>query len=146
VTRNRPLSPLTSHSCSTTISLTPYFVPIICRHYTIDNCYKKAGHNRIKYISLKHNKAKDIENNDEVISLNKIVAVENNLAPIKDYLLDQGCQVIDVESAQNTRVDAVVISGSSKDLLGMQDVLIDAPVIDARGKTPSEVWDNIMRY
>ncbi len=78
--------------------------------------------------------------------MNKIVAVENNLAPIKDYLLDQGCQVIDVESAQNTRVDAIVISGSSKDLLGMQDVVIDAPVIDARGKTPSEVWHNIMRY
>jgi hypothetical protein len=81
-----------------------------------------------------------------VISLNKIVAVENNLAPIKDYLLDQGCQVIDVESTKNTRVDAVVISGSSKDLLGMQDVVIDVPVIDARGKTPSEVWHNIMRY
>ena len=78
--------------------------------------------------------------------MNKIVAVENNLAPIKDYLLDQGCQVIDVESAQNTRVDAIVISGSSKDLLGMQDVVIDAPVIDARGKTPNEVWHNIMRY
>lgn len=78
--------------------------------------------------------------------MNRIVAVENNLAPIKDYLLDQGCQVIDVESAQNTRVDAVVISGSSKDLLGMQNILIDAPVIDARGKTPSEVWDNILRY
>ncbi len=78
--------------------------------------------------------------------MNKIIAVENNLAPIKDYLLDQGCQVIDVESAKNTRVDAVVISGSSKDLLGMQDVVIDAPVIDARGKTPNEVWHNIMRY
>ena len=78
--------------------------------------------------------------------MNKIIAVENNLAPIKDYLLDQGCQVIDVESAKNTRVDAVVISGSSKDLLGMQDVVIDVPVIDARGKTPSEVWHNIMRY
>ena len=78
--------------------------------------------------------------------MNKIIAVENNLATIKDYLLDQGCQVIDVESAKNTRVDAVVISGSSKDLLGMQDVVIDVPVIDARGKTPSEVWHNIMRY
>ena len=78
--------------------------------------------------------------------MNKIVAVENNLAPIKDYLLDQGRQVIDVESTKNTRVDAVVISGSSKDLLGMQDVVIDVPVIDARGKTPSEVWHNIMRY
>lgn len=78
--------------------------------------------------------------------MNRVVAVENNLAPIKEYLLDQGCQVIDVNSARNTRVDAVVISGSSKDLLGMQDVVIDAPVIDARGKTPSEVWDNIMRY
>lgn len=81
-----------------------------------------------------------------MITLNRIVAVENNLAPIKDYLLDQGCQVIDVDSARNIRVDAVVISGSSKDLLGMQDVVIDAPVIDARGKTPSEVWNNIMRY
>jgi hypothetical protein len=81
-----------------------------------------------------------------VIVLNKIIAVENNLAPIKDFLLDQGCQVIDVESARSTRVDAVVISGASKDLLGMQDIMINAPVIDARGKSPSEVWENIMRY
>jgi hypothetical protein len=78
--------------------------------------------------------------------LNKIVAVENNLAPIKEYLLDQGCQVVDVDSIGGTRVDAVVISGSSKDLLGMQDMVINAPVIDARGKTPSEVWESIMRY
>lgn len=78
--------------------------------------------------------------------MNKIVAVEDNLSPIKDYLLDQGCQVIDVDSARTTKVDAVVISGSSKDLMGMQDIVIDAPIIDARGKTPSEVWENIMRY
>lgn len=78
--------------------------------------------------------------------MNKVVAVENNLTPVKDFLLSQGCQVIDVESAMHTEVDAVVLSGVKQNLMGMQDIMIDAPIITASGKTPEEVWDSILQY
>lgn len=75
--------------------------------------------------------------------MNKIVAVENNLAIFKDFLSKKGCRVIDIDVAKGESVDAVVISGMKENLLGMQDVYIDAPVINASGKTPEEVWYSI---
>lgn len=78
--------------------------------------------------------------------MNKIIAVEKNLTPVKDYLTSQGCQVIDVEAAQNRSVDAVVLSGVKQNLLGMQDIIVDAPVITASGKTPEEIWNSIQQF
>lgn len=78
--------------------------------------------------------------------MKKVVAVEDNLTPVKDFLIAKGCQVINVESAKNNSVDAVVLSGVKQNLLGMQDIIIDAPVINASGKTPQQVWDSILHY
>ncbi|MDD2510277.1 MAG: YkuS family protein [Syntrophomonas sp.] len=77
--------------------------------------------------------------------MEKVIAVENNLTPIKEYLEARGCLVVDVGSGWNIPVDAVVISGLDKNLMGMQDIVTIAPVIEARGKTPEEVWDSISR-
>ena len=62
--------------------------------------------------------------------MEKVIAIEDNLTPIKDYLEARGCLVVDIGSGWNIPVDAVVISGL---------------VIEARGKTPEEVWDSISR-
>lgn len=78
--------------------------------------------------------------------MQRVIAVEDILTPVKDFLQAQGCEVIDVKEAKNTQVDAVVLSGGDMNLMGMQDMVIDAPVIDARGKSPREVWDNILKY
>ncbi|HBQ85375.1 MAG TPA: hypothetical protein DD811_02690 [Syntrophomonas sp.] len=78
--------------------------------------------------------------------MKKVIAVENNLTPVKEFLKLQGCQVIDVESALKTEVDAVVLSGVKQNLMGMQDIMINAPVITASGKSPQEIWDNIQQY
>lgn len=78
--------------------------------------------------------------------MKKVIAVENNLTPVKEFLKSQGCQVIDVESALKTEVDAVVLSGVKQNLMGMQDIMINAPVITASGKSPQEIWDNIQQY
>jgi hypothetical protein len=78
--------------------------------------------------------------------MTKRIAVEDNLSPVKDFLTSQGCEVIDVESAMYTQVDAVVLSGVKQNLLGMQDIMIDAPVITASGKTPEEIWNSILQY
>lgn len=81
----------------------------------------------------------------EVNKMNKVIAVEDNLASVKNFLAEKGCRVIDVQAAKNNKVDAVVLSGSDENLMGMQDVLINAPIINAKGRTPQEVWDNIER-
>lgn len=78
--------------------------------------------------------------------MKRVIAVENNLSPVRDFLQSQGCQVIDVESAYHRKVDAVVLSGVKQNLMGMQDVMIDAPVITASGKTPQEIWADIQQY
>lgn len=78
--------------------------------------------------------------------MRKVIAVENNLTPVKDFLVAQGCQVIDVESAQHQSVDAVVLSGVKQNLMGIQDVIVNAPVITASGKTPEEIWNNIQQF
>lgn len=78
--------------------------------------------------------------------MTKVIAVDDNLSPVKEFLMSQGCQVIDVESAMNTEVDAVVLSGVKQNLMGIQDIMIDAPVITASGKTPQEIWNSILKY
>lgn len=78
--------------------------------------------------------------------MKKVIAVENNLTPVKNFLAAQGCQVIDVESVQNQSVDAVVLSRVKQNLMGMQDIIVNAPVISASGKTPQEIWDSIQQF
>lgn len=77
--------------------------------------------------------------------MNKVIAVEGNLSPVKSFLSEKGCNIIDIKSAQSRRVDAVVISGSDENLMSMQDIAVNAPVINAKGKSPQQVWDDISR-
>jgi len=37
----------------------------------------------------------------------------------------------------------VIISGQDKDVAGMQDITTDALVINARGRTPEEVYEEL---
>lgn len=77
--------------------------------------------------------------------VNTVVALDDGLTPVKNYLAEQGCQVIDINQAQNQRVDAVILSGIEKDFLGVEDIMIDAPVISAQGMTPEEIWKEISK-
>ncbi len=75
--------------------------------------------------------------------MNKVIAVDDALTPVRNFLTEQGYQVIDVEAAKRQQVTAVVLSGMSENLLGMQDVMINAPVITAKGLTPEQIWNSI---
>lgn len=77
--------------------------------------------------------------------MDRVIAVEGNLTPVKEFLAAQGCRVMDLSEAKFNRVDAVVISGMDENLTGMQDVVVDALVITARGRTPQEVWQEIQK-
>ncbi|MGI6453147.1 MAG: YkuS family protein [Syntrophomonadaceae bacterium] len=75
--------------------------------------------------------------------MTKVVAVEDNLRPFKKFLEDQGCRLVDMKQVNNSLVDAVVLSGSDENIMGMQDLQTEAIIINARGKTPQQVWDYI---
>ncbi len=78
----------------------------------------------------------------------KKIAVQEGLKPVQEYLKDQGYEVETVSfdaftKAQNENYDAIVLTGMSKDFLGMQDTATSAPVIDATGMTPEEIFEQI---
>ena len=77
--------------------------------------------------------------------MNTVIALDQGLTPVKNYLSEQGCKIINIDQAKHQRVDAVVLSGMEKDLLGMEDVIVDAPVFSAEGMTPEEIWRDIQQ-
>jgi len=70
------------------------------------------------------------------------VAIEQTLGSVKEYLQNNGFDVVDLNQ-HLTEVDAIVISGQDKDVLGMQDITTTAPVINAKGLTPEEVHQQL---
>ncbi|MGE5418437.1 MAG: YkuS family protein [Acidobacteriota bacterium] len=75
--------------------------------------------------------------------MKKTIAVEDNLGSFKEYLAAQGCQIVDVSKAEGRDVDAVVLSGANINIMGIQDRIVQAPVINAAGLRPEEVWRQI---
>ena len=77
--------------------------------------------------------------------MNKVIAVEENLTFIKNYLHEQGCEIVDVEEMDYKDVDAVVIYGTDESIINMGTVVTTVPlIIDAQGKSPEEIWSTIV--
>ncbi|MBE3582596.1 MAG: YkuS family protein [Limnochordaceae bacterium] len=66
------------------------------------------------------------------------VALDDKLEYLRRSLQQNGYQVVGLTDGLRT-ADAVVISGMNRNLTGAQDIRVDAPVVDADGKTPDEV-------
>jgi hypothetical protein len=79
----------------------------------------------------------------------KKVAVERDLSRIGDYLKNEGynIQQLDTNMKYNTSFlnsfDAVVLSGVSDDVMGMQDTVTSTPIINADGMTVEQIRDEI---
>ena len=76
------------------------------------------------------------------------IAVEMNLISLREYLDQQGYEVVQLDPLSTSGVElhnceAVVISGMDKNMLGMQDVHTGAPVIDATGKSPEQILNQL---
>ncbi|GIM45880.1 hypothetical protein DNHGIG_14290 [Collibacillus ludicampi] len=78
------------------------------------------------------------------------VAVEANLSPVREYLSRQGYQVdtLDANQLENlgetqANYSAVVISGADQNLTGIQNVVVNCPIINAHGMTPEEIHQRI---
>ncbi|MGB9867997.1 MAG: YkuS family protein [Bacillota bacterium] len=75
----------------------------------------------------------------------KTVAVEEGLEPVRRALEREGYRVIDLAGGHWSEADAIVVSGSRKDMLGDQSAETKAPVIDASGRTPEEILGELVR-
>lgn len=76
------------------------------------------------------------------------IGIEPNLTPVKEYLNDKGFHVesIDVKTEskiEEGRFDAFVITGQSVNFMGIHDTATKAPVIDASGLTPEQVYHEL---
>ncbi|MGB9792125.1 MAG: YkuS family protein [Thermacetogeniaceae bacterium] len=72
-----------------------------------------------------------------------VVAVEDGLGNIRDALEDAGFLVVGMEPEDLSRADAVVISGGDIDILQMENIEADVPVISAEGRSAEEVVDDV---
>jgi 5,10-methylene-tetrahydrofolate dehydrogenase/methenyl tetrahydrofolate cyclohydrolase len=81
----------------------------------------------------------------------KKVGIEAPLSNVKRYLESRDCSVEVLDSSNKEsqkaldRFDAIVVSGSDSNIMGMEDVLTTARVINASGKTEEEIYNDVSR-
>lgn len=75
----------------------------------------------------------------------RIIAVEEGLDPFRRYLEERGLRVVDLQGNDLRRADAVVISGMDRNFAASQAIETEAPVLVASGRTPEEVYQEILR-
>jgi adenine C2-methylase RlmN of 23S rRNA A2503 and tRNA A37 len=69
--------------------------------------------------------------------------VEDGLTPVKEYLQQRGYQVVSMREGQ--KADAVVVSGMDENLMNMENVVMDAPIVNAQGMTPEDILRELER-
>jgi hypothetical protein len=67
------------------------------------------------------------------------IAVENNLANVKQFLQNNGFEVVSLDAQNMPDCDCYVISGMDQNMMGMQDIQTGAPVINAHGMSAEQV-------
>jgi imidazolonepropionase-like amidohydrolase len=75
--------------------------------------------------------------------MERTIAVEEGLTPVKEYLQEKGYQVVSIKKGQ--KADAAVVSGMDDNFMNMEDVVMGAPVINAQGMTPQDVLQALER-
>ncbi|MCR3920944.1 MAG: YkuS family protein [Firmicutes bacterium] len=69
--------------------------------------------------------------------MERTIAVEAGLTPVRKFLQAKGYHVVNLEEGH--AADAAVITGGDANMMGMQTIVQDGPVIDARGMRPEDV-------
>lgn len=79
------------------------------------------------------------------LHLRKIVALEDTLSGMKDLLVDEGYDVKSMNDGLKG-ADAVIVSGMEENVTGVQDRMTDAFVLNAGGRRPEEILDDLRRH
>jgi len=68
------------------------------------------------------------------------IGVEGSLTAVKEALMEMGHEVVDLRSEEDAKqCDCCIISGQDKDVMGMQDTIIEGQVINAKGYNAADV-------
>jgi hypothetical protein len=78
------------------------------------------------------------------MGMQPIIAVDDQMAGVKRALEERGFQVQDLSKGLD-QAAAVVVSGLDSNMLGMQDIAVHAPVIDAAGRDVEEIVADVRR-
>lgn len=73
----------------------------------------------------------------------RVVAVAAELGNVRAQLEQRGFEVVALEGSDLTQVDAVVVSGVSDNVTGVQNISTEAPVIAATGRSAAEVAEDV---
>jgi len=79
------------------------------------------------------------------------VGIERPLSNVKRYLESRDCsvEVLDSNNKDSQRAldgfDAIVVSGSDSNFMGMEDVITTTAVINANGKTEEEIYNDVSK-
>lgn len=83
--------------------------------------------------------------------MNKVkVGIEQNLNNVIRYLKNNDVSVEVLENSNKRlkstmkKYDAIVVSGTDVNLMGMQDIISNAKVINASGMSPEEIYTEII--
>ena len=76
----------------------------------------------------------------------KKVAVEIGLANYRQFLEEEGYEVVDLGEEGAAEVDAVLITGRDKNALGMTNRATEAFVMDVTGRQPEEVLYDLRKH
>lgn len=79
----------------------------------------------------------------EGIILQGLIAVEEGLTRISEFLETNGYEVVELEKANLQAVDAVVVSGMDANLMNRQDILTEVPVVNAAGKSARDIVEEL---
>jgi hypothetical protein len=77
--------------------------------------------------------------------LRKIVALEDTLSGMKDLLIEEGYDVKSMNEGLGD-ADAVIVSGMEENVTGVHDRMTDAFVLNADGRRPEEILDDLRRH
>lgn len=73
--------------------------------------------------------------------MEKNIAVEEGLDDVKELLQENGYRILGMNDVGEA--SAVIIAGMDENVMNMQDLITEAPVIDAEGKTAEEILQDL---
>lgn len=75
--------------------------------------------------------------------MRKRVAIAEGLTGLDDFFHRRGYTVVAPDEADKSV--ALVISGATRDFTGVQERALKVPVVNAEGKTPEEIFNQVER-